>query len=134
MEPSGASAHRRRLAGRKFPSAPFTPAQKELLPRRPRFFSTPTPRFEWPADSQQADARSHGTCKALETHCAILADGRIVACCLDYQGDLEIGHVLKGGVAQALNSPRAQAMRAGFSRNELVEPFCQRCQFCKRFG
>jgi radical SAM protein with 4Fe4S-binding SPASM domain len=117
----------------EIPERPFTPRKKNYCLGGRVFLHSDT-RFEWPADSQQAEARSRGTCKALETHCAILADGRIVACCLDYQGDLEIGHVLKGGVAKALNSPRAQAMREGFARNELVEPFCQRCQFCKRFG
>ena len=117
----------------KIPKRPFTPRKKNYCLGGRAFLHSDT-RFEWPADSQQAEARPRGTCKALETHCAILADGRIVACCLDYQGDLEIGHVLKGGVAAALESSRAKAMREGFSRNELVEPFCQRCQFCKRFG
>jgi radical SAM protein with 4Fe4S-binding SPASM domain len=117
----------------KIPERPFTPRKKNYCLGGRAFLHSDT-RFEWPADSQQAEARPRGTCKALETHCAILADGRVVACCLDYQGDLELGHILKGGVAEALNSPRARAMREGFARNELVEPFCQRCQFCKRFG
>jgi hypothetical protein len=115
------------------PERPFTPRKKNYCLGGRAFLHSDT-RFEWPADSQQADARTRGTCKALETHCAILADGRIVACCLDYNGDLELGHVLNGGVAAALDSPRARAMREGFARNELIEPFCQRCQFCTRFG
>ena len=90
--------------------------------------------FEWPADTQQKDSKIHGTCHALKTHCAILADGRIVACCLDYQGDLELGHVLNGGVKAALDSPRARAMLDGFQHKKLVEPFCQNCMFCRRFA
>ncbi|MDF7807530.1 radical SAM/SPASM domain-containing protein [Pontiellaceae bacterium B12219] len=115
------------------PERPFTPRKKNYCLGGRAFLHSDT-RFEWPADSQQTEARTRGTCKALETHCAILADGRVVACCLDYKGDLELGHVQKGGVAAALDSPRARAMREGFARNELVEPFCQRCQFCTRFG
>lgn len=115
------------------PERPFTPRKKNYCLGGRIFLHSDT-RFEWPADSQQSEPRARGTCKALETHCAILVDGRIVACCLDYNGDLEIGHVLRGGVAAALNSARAKAMSEGFARNELVEPFCQRCQFCTRFG
>ncbi|MEI6891244.1 MAG: radical SAM/SPASM domain-containing protein [Pontiella sp.] len=129
----GVRQHIEQALDLKIPERPFTPRKKNYCLGGRAFLHSDT-RFEWPADSQQAEARPRGTCKALKTHCAILADGRIVACCLDYQGDLELGHVLNGGVEKALHSPRAQAMRAGFARNELVEPFCQHCQFCKRFG
>jgi radical SAM protein with 4Fe4S-binding SPASM domain len=90
--------------------------------------------FEWPADTNADDSRERGTCQALKTHCAILADGRVVACCLDYQGDLELGHVLNGGIAEALNSERARTMRHGFNQRQLVEPFCKSCTFCQRFS
>ncbi|WP_372807974.1 radical SAM/SPASM domain-containing protein [Pontiella sp.] len=91
-------------------------------------------RFDWPADTAETAPRTEGTCQALKTHCAILADGRIVACCLDYQGDLELGQVREGGIAAALAGPRARAMRNGFDRRVLVEPFCRHCTFCRRFG
>jgi sulfatase maturation enzyme AslB (radical SAM superfamily) len=91
-------------------------------------------KFQWPADTMNESSSARGTCQALKTHCAILADGRVVACCLDYQGDLELGHVLEGGIDAALASPRARAMRNGFDRRTLVEPFCQSCTFCRRFG
>ncbi len=90
-------------------------------------------KFEWPDDTQGESSRTRGTCHALKTHCAILADGRVVACCLDYQGHLELGHVLNGGIDAALNSPRARAMRTGLEQRNLVEPFCQSCTFCRRF-
>ncbi len=125
--------HMEKILQIEIPDRPFTPRKKNYGLGGRAFLHSDT-RFEWPADSQQAEARPHGTCKALETHCAILADGRIVACCLDYKGNLEIGHIDKGGVQAALNSVRARAIREGFARNELVESFCQRCQFCKRFG
>lgn len=90
-------------------------------------------KFEWPASTQDQQSKMQGSCHALRTHCAVLADGRIVACCLDYQGDLQLGHVLEGGIDAALNSPRAQAMLDGFNTRKLVEPFCQNCLFCRRF-
>lgn len=117
----------------EIPERPFTPRKKNYLLTGRAYMHSDT-RFEWPADSQESEARTRGTCKALETHCAILADGRVVACCLDYQGNLELGKVQEGGVQAALDSPRGRAMKEGFSKNKLVEPFCQRCQFCTRFG
>lgn len=90
--------------------------------------------FEWPADVARSTVRDRGTCQALKTHCAILVDGRIVACCLDYRGDLTLGYVEKDGIQAALSSDRAQAIRTGFNQNRLVEPFCQQCTFCTRFS
>lgn len=90
--------------------------------------------FEWPADVAKPSARDRGTCQGLKSHCAVLVDGRVIPCCLDYRGDLTLGHVLRGGIAAALSSDRARAMRAGFDRKMLVEPFCQQCTFCDRFG
>lgn len=90
--------------------------------------------FQWPAGSNPEVSRERGTCQALKTHFAVLADGRVVACCLDYQGDLELGHVLEGGIEQALNSERARAMRNGFNQRKLIEPVCRSCTFCQRFG
>ena len=34
-----------------------------------------------------------GTCRALDTHVAILHDGRVVACCLDHSGQITLGHI-----------------------------------------
>ena len=90
--------------------------------------------FEWPANSNPDVSRERGTCQALKTHCAILVDGRVVACCLDYQGDLALGHVLDGGIEQALASDRARTLRNGFNQRQLIESFCQSCTFCQRFS
>lgn len=121
------------LCGESAILPPFQPRTKrQLLTGRISLHMDST--FEWPADTQQMTSKTRGTCHALKTHCAILADGRIVACCLDYQGDLELGHVLNGGVDAALNSPRARAMLHGFKNRNLVEPFCQNCMFCRRFA
>lgn len=111
-------------------------------------------RFEWPARHTEGEkSECHpeqstdrcvvegstsrliaGTCHALETHAAILCDGRVVACCLDYSGQITLGNIADQSLAEILNSPTARNIREGFEKHELRHPFCQKCSFCKRFG
>lgn len=96
-------------------------------------------RFEWPGMSPQAeksrDAQQivRGTCHALDTHVAILHDGRVVACCLDYSGQITLGNIADQSLAEIINSPAARNLREGFEKHELRHPFCQSCSYCKRF-
>jgi len=106
-------------------------------------------RFEWPGTSKVTASAEHGqsepaevtaskypagTCHALDTHAAILHDGRVVACCLDYSGQITLGNIADQGLAEILDSPAARNLREGFEKHELRHPFCQKCYFCKRFG
>lgn len=88
-------------------------------------------RFEWPG---AASLEKKGTCHALETHAAILHDGRVVACCLDYSGQITLGNIADQGLAEILDSPTARNIREGFEKHELRHPFCQKCSYCRRFG
>lgn len=98
-------------------------------------------RFEWPAASSSTERREGGnpgsiagTCHALDTHVAILHDGRVVACCLDHSGQISLGQIQEQSLAEILDSPTATNLREGFKKHELRHPFCQSCSFCKRFG
>ena len=105
-------------------------------------------RFEWPAGQVTASAEhgrseraevadgtySAGTCHALDTHVAILHDGRVVACCLDYSGQITLGNIANQSLPEILGSPTARNLREGFEKHELRHPFCQSCSYCKRFG
>ena len=94
-------------------------------------------RFEWPElDERQKtrDERIAGTCRALDTHVAVLHDGRVVACCLDYSGQITLGNIADQSLAEILKTPLARNLREGFEKHELRHPLCQSCTFCKRFG
>ena len=97
-------------------------------------------RFEWPSIDERTgkalqtrDERIAGTCRALDTHIAILHDGRVVACCLDHNGQITLGHIGEQSLAEIINSPMALNIKEGFAQHELRHPFCQTCNFCKRF-
>lgn len=101
-------------------------------------------RFEWPSLEDRRKTKDErgerigkeivaGTCRALDTHIAILHDGRVVACCLDHSGQITLGHITEQNLAEIVNSPTAQNIKEGFAQHELRHPFCQTCNFCKRF-
>ena len=95
-------------------------------------------RFEWPELDERQKTRDErnttGTCRALDTHVAILHDGRVVACCLDHSGQITLGHIADQSLVEILSSPTAKSLREGFEKHELRHPLCQSCTFCKRFG
>ena len=88
-------------------------------------------RFEWP--NGVGAENNKGTCRALDTHVAILHDGRVVACCLDHNGQITLGDISKQTLTEIINSPEAVYIKEGFAQHELRHPFCQTCSFCKRF-
>jgi sulfatase maturation enzyme AslB (radical SAM superfamily) len=87
--------------------------------------------FSWPGD---ADEKSEGFCHGLGMHCGILADGTVVPCCLDRDGEIALGSIIEQDLLDILASPRAVAMRDGFAFGRLVEDLCRHCSFCRRFG
>ena len=104
-------------------------------------------RFEWPKLDERRETRDErgsarsvtgipvqGTCRALDTHAAILHDGRVVACCLDYSGQITLGNIQENGLAEILEAPLARELREGFAKNELRHPLCKACSYCKRFS
>lgn len=93
-------------------------------------------RFDWPGakrGNSEASAFPRGTCRALDSHVAILHDGRVVACCLDYEGHITLGHIKNNSLSSILESEFTSNIKEGFNRHELRHPFCQNCTFCKRF-
>lgn len=111
-------------------------------------------RFEWPGSNKVTSASSVtletrdesgsarsvtgipvlGTCRALDTHVAILHDGRVVACCLDYSGQITLGNIQETSLADILEAPLARELREGFAQKELRHPLCKACSYCKRFS
>lgn len=67
-------------------------------------------------------------CKALLKQIGVLADGTLVPCCLDHNGDIVLGNLFKQSLDEILDSPRAQALIKGFEHHAAVEPLCQNCE------
>ena len=90
-------------------------------------------RFAWP----DSDAPLQGEkvfCYGLRDHFGILCDGTVVPCCLDSEGGIALGNIFTGEIGAILASPRAEAMRHGFSCRRASEELCRRCGYAQRFA
>ena len=89
-------------------------------------------RFDWP--SPDAPEGNVQFCHALRQQIAVLCDGTVVPCCLDGEGRMALGNLLRQELPDILNSPRARAMHEGFSRRTPSEDLCRRCGYAARFS
>lgn len=92
--------------------------------------------FEWPDSEREECAGDESFCYGLRNQIGVLADGTVVPCCLDHDGDIALGNLFDKTLDEILSSPRARAMYDGFTRHEAVEPLCRRCGYAnvtKRF-
>jgi len=89
-------------------------------------------RFQWPDLSAPVQS-PQVFCYGLRDHFGILCDGSVVPCCLDSDGVITLGNVFQQALPEILDSPRANAMRAGFSCRKASEELCRRCGYAQRF-
>ena len=89
-------------------------------------------RFEWP-DMSAEDMGERVFCHGLGDHFAILADGSVVPCCLDAEGDMTLGNIFESDIRAILASPRAQAIKDGFANKKAAEELCRKCSYARRF-
>jgi radical SAM protein with 4Fe4S-binding SPASM domain len=86
------------------------------------------PRFEWP-DGEKTRSEATKTCYALRDQIAILVDGTVVPCCLDGDGNMNLGNIFNSDLAEILHTERSLKIRNGFISNQITEEFCKSCGF-----
>ena len=88
--------------------------------------------FEWPALSlPPLDEKAF--CYGLRTQVAVLSGGTVVPCCLDADGEIELGNLFYSSMEQILRSKRATDFYEGFSARKANEPLCRHCSYARRF-
>jgi len=98
----------------------------------PQVFFSREKGFAWPHGAAP-ELGQHGYCRGLRDHIAILVDGTVVPCCLDAEGDMELGNIFQATLSEILAGSRSTSIRTGFARQLLVEPLCRRCTYRQRF-
>jgi len=88
--------------------------------------------FEWP--SLKNRNYGHGTCQGLQSHIAVLVSGKVVPCCLDSDGVIELGDLHKESLDHIVSNTRAAYMIEGFKEGKAVEELCQKCSYKERFN
>jgi len=85
--------------------------------------------FEWPAINNH---KSCGYCYGLKTHIGILVDGTVVPCCLDAEGIVNLGNILKDDLEDIINSTRYKNLQKSFQDRNPCEELCKNCTFKER--
>ena len=88
--------------------------------------------FEWPSLNNKI--YGDGTCQGLQSHVAILASGKVVPCCLDCDGIMELGDLHQKSLKEILSDKRATNMIEGFKEGKAIEDLCQKCSYKERFN
>ena len=87
--------------------------------------------FEWP-DLCKSDG-SDGYCHGLKDQIAILVDGTVVPCCLDNNGDINLGNIHTESMEEILNKEKTTKIIEGFKNRVAVEQLCKKCTYKNRF-
>lgn len=92
----------------------------------------PGDKFDWP-DLAAEDNGENCFCYGLRDQIGVLCDGTVVPCCLDHEGDVNLGNLFTQSLDDILQGERAKAIYNGFSCRQAVEELCRRCGYARRF-
>lgn len=84
--------------------------------------------FIWP-DLNNNYYNSSGKCMGLIDHIGILSDGRIIPCCLDSKGIINIGNIYYDELENIFNKEIVKDMIKGFKNNYKCQELCRHCSF-----
>ena len=87
--------------------------------------------FEWP--SLVNKNYGHGTCQGLSSHVGILANGKVIPCCLDNDAVMELGNLKNKSLKEIVYGKRATKMKEGFKIEHCSEEMCLKCSYKDRF-
>ena len=90
-------------------------------------------RFEWP-DLSAGEREGDAFCYGLRDQFGVLCDGTVVPCCLDHEGTLALGNLLRQDLPEILSAPLARTIREGFEIGIRAAPLCRRCGYAERFS
>lgn len=89
-------------------------------------------RFDWP-NLTAPEGSGRVFCYGLRDQIGVLADGTVVPCCLDHEGDLALGNLFETPLDEILDAPRARAIFQGFENKTAAEELCRKCGYARRF-
>lgn len=102
--------------------------QKENFTLAPNIFLSQKNEFAWPSLSNITSC-SKKYCYGLINQIGILVDGTVIPCCLDNNGDINLGNIFKEDFSDIITSERAQKIIDGFKNSNAVEELCKKCTF-----
>jgi len=68
-----------------------------------------------------------GYCFGMRDHFAILYNGDVVLCCMDFDGNTTVGNLCDLSLEEILSSERLGRIIKGFRQYRVEHPYCRRC-------
>ncbi len=68
-----------------------------------------------------------GYCFGMRDHFAILYNGDVTLCCVDYEGHAAMGNLGKSSLREILNSPGLKRIVQSFKKGRVIHPYCKEC-------
>lgn len=97
----------------------------------PNIYLSTASKFKWP--SLKDSTSSNGYCHALKDQIAILVDGTVVPCCLDNNGDINLGNIFEESLEYILQKEKTLKIIENFKNRIATEELCKKCTYKNRF-
>lgn len=105
--------------------------QNDFMQLKENVFINQDTEFIWP-DLNKEIIVDQGRCLALKDQIAILVDGTVVPCCLDNNGDIPLGNILKETLGDILEKTKSTTIKKNFENGVITCDLCKTCGFLKR--
>lgn len=89
--------------------------------------------FDWPNSGGDIVATKNLFCYGLRNQIGILSNGTVVPCCLDSDGNIQLGNLYYQNIDEILSSDKAKIIYDGFSNHIPIDDLCKRCGYATRF-
>lgn len=83
--------------------------------------------FIWPKDNTNIIEESF--CNGLKTHIGILSNGTVVPCCLDSNGNINLGNIYNESLETILNKNITKNIINSFKSNKCFMDMCKKCSY-----
>jgi len=105
--------------------------QNKFLKLRDNIFINQDIEFKWP-DIKGDKIIERGRCLALKEQIAILVDGTVVPCCLDNDGNINLGNIFEENFEDILSKEKTVKIKDDFANGKVTEKLCETCGFLKK--
>jgi len=85
-------------------------------------------KFDWPDIEADYSGEDH-SCYGLRDQIGVLSDGTVVPCCLDADGEINLGNIYTSSLDEILNNERAAELKRSFERKTVCEELCKKCGY-----
>ena len=90
-------------------------------------------KFDWPSTSSSY-YKEEGTCLGGKSQLAILSNGVVSICCLDSEGESNLGNIFTDSMEDIISSDKFKNTIKEFNDNKVYLDICKHCSYKERFN